>query len=531
MPSANFLSEPVVDGALACRTSRTATPENRSRQLLAWGAVAALIIGAIAGLRDIPLGHDVNWQMWVARQLNGGAELYRDILEVNPPVWFWMGQVVTAAADAVRMPAGQLLTIVVILLCGVSATLSTWPYAGEARSYSALEAAVVFAVLLIVPLSDFAQREHLALIGALPYAALIAGRAAGARPSAARALAVALLAAPMFALKHYFAAVPVLLELWLVWRQRARWSPVRPEALALVAAAVAYAAAIVAAAPEFFTTIVPMIQIAYADYGMPMTRLLFGISPVCWAFGAVALALQARSRGGLEPRATAFLLCFLGFQFSYFAQHKGWQYQAFPATGALLAAITATLVEPQLQIRNWARSPLLPATLVFVLGVAAVQGPYRSATGNQTVSILKSAPKGSAVAALSVNPSLVWPAVENTGMAWSLRHFAYWMIPAIARNEQREVPDPALAELARSIQEQTVDDFHCHPPRLIIVDDVKRSPSMHGVDYDILAFFKRDHRFATFFSHYRPIGRDGRLTIYESDRRQAPAGKGCRRLF
>ena len=42
---------------------------------------------------------DVSWQLWIARQLNGGARLYRDIVEVNPPLWFWMALPVEAVGS------------------------------------------------------------------------------------------------------------------------------------------------------------------------------------------------------------------------------------------------------------------------------------------------------------------------------------------------------------------------------------------------------------------------------------------------
>ena len=38
-----------------------------------------------------PLVNDVGWQLWIGREMNRGASLYGDILEVNPPLWFWIG--------------------------------------------------------------------------------------------------------------------------------------------------------------------------------------------------------------------------------------------------------------------------------------------------------------------------------------------------------------------------------------------------------------------------------------------------------
>ncbi len=43
---------------------------------------------------------DVAWQLWIAHQVNHGGRLYRDMVEVNPPLWFWMALPV----DGRRLP-------------------------------------------------------------------------------------------------------------------------------------------------------------------------------------------------------------------------------------------------------------------------------------------------------------------------------------------------------------------------------------------------------------------------------------------
>jgi hypothetical protein len=58
------------------------------------------VVAAWLLMREIPVSHDVVWQMWIARQLVGGAELYSDILEINPPLWFWLAVPVEKAAQA-----------------------------------------------------------------------------------------------------------------------------------------------------------------------------------------------------------------------------------------------------------------------------------------------------------------------------------------------------------------------------------------------------------------------------------------------
>ena len=50
----------------------------------------ALVALAWVLMRTMPISHDVVWQMWVGRQMLGGSQLYSDIVEINPPLWYWL---------------------------------------------------------------------------------------------------------------------------------------------------------------------------------------------------------------------------------------------------------------------------------------------------------------------------------------------------------------------------------------------------------------------------------------------------------
>ncbi|MFN9612486.1 MAG: hypothetical protein ACK51R_12255 [Hyphomonadaceae bacterium] len=37
----------------------------------------------------IPAGQDILWRLHIAEGILDGKILYRDLIEVNPPLWFW----------------------------------------------------------------------------------------------------------------------------------------------------------------------------------------------------------------------------------------------------------------------------------------------------------------------------------------------------------------------------------------------------------------------------------------------------------
>ena len=54
-------------------------------------AVALVLTALITAVRVTgTVDSDVAWQLWIGQRMLAGANLYRDIIETNPPLWFWM---------------------------------------------------------------------------------------------------------------------------------------------------------------------------------------------------------------------------------------------------------------------------------------------------------------------------------------------------------------------------------------------------------------------------------------------------------
>src|SRR6185437_14974726 len=65
---------------------------------------------------------DVAWQLWIAGRLHAGAHLYRDIIEVNPPLWFWMAIPVERLAAVLQLP----IVTALIFTVGMAVALALW---------------------------------------------------------------------------------------------------------------------------------------------------------------------------------------------------------------------------------------------------------------------------------------------------------------------------------------------------------------------------------------------------------------------
>lgn len=428
-------------------------------------AAAALIV--LPCLFLVPVTHDAIWQIWIGRQLLGGARLYSDIVEINPPLWFWMAMPLAGIGDGLGLSSQA--TITGFFCVAIALALYLTP-----RRFRLL----ALPVMTLLPLQDFAQREHFALISTIPYAFLIASRASGERPR--HALAIGLFAALGFALKPYFILVPIALELLLWNRHR-----VRAETLALAGAALAYAAAVLLLAPDYLTHVVPMARRAYGAFiGEFTSPVLVALSLVLTAGGV----LIGRRKG--SPASRALLLAAIAFLPAVLLQGKGWSYQTLPVRGLLFLAIAV----------DFAASRRNPVGDAFLLAAAALSllpiGVYRNDFRPEMEAHLRGIAPGSSIIVLASNPSTAWPMVEERDLRWKLSQFCLWQMAAAAKD--RALEDDLRRIVARDSKKR---------PDYIVID---RKPVL-GLAAGSLVPLETQHE-------YRLRKVSARFATYERDR-------------
>src|SRR5436190_19375388 len=83
--------------------------------------VAVFVVLIVTALRlGGGVDSDVASQLGTAQRIHEGARLYRDIVEVNPPLWFWMALPIERLAAFLHLPA----TSVLIAAFGLIAALA-----------------------------------------------------------------------------------------------------------------------------------------------------------------------------------------------------------------------------------------------------------------------------------------------------------------------------------------------------------------------------------------------------------------------
>ncbi|NJC05812.1 hypothetical protein GGQ97_001605 [Sphingomonas kaistensis] len=454
----------------------------------ALGGIAGLLLWA-ALFWSGPLVNDVAWQLWIGRQINGGAALYGDILEVNPPLWFWIGAGFERLAATTGI-AGERWLGLAFLAYATLSLLVTVRLLEQPRRQWAAALALVATLLLTSPYAHL-QREQFLLMAVLPCLALAVRRAEGGEVSRGLALLVGLIAAPGLALKHHFLIFPALIEAWLWWRRR-RFE-IRPEHLSLVCAALLYAAAVMAFAPTYLSTMLPLLRAGYHGYNPSLWTLLFQPGIVV---GLFALAAAGLGRGRLGVLGEAAAVGTAAFVLVFIVQGKDFHYQAIPALGMALLTMLALLLGKGSG----------GGRLVAAVGLAvALMVPVKAGMARYDVFFLQATrdlEPGEGVTLISPSQALAWPAVYERGLRWDSRTMGLWMVLSPWAAEKEGSRDSRMAVLGTAVRRELAAEIACKRPAMVIVDTFYDEEAPNR---DVFGWLNAEPRFREALAGYREV--------------------------
>ena len=310
-----------------------AATDKRWPLALAAAVVVAVVIG-VAGEFQSPLNGDAAYQLDAARRMLGGAVLYRDLIDLNPPFAFWLGLPVAALGlDGPTTIA--IFRTGVIALAGLMLLLA-WP---AVQGAPALWAGYLLMVLGL-PLGYFGEREHLLAMLVFPLAAFVTVEQEGVEPGRGRRIAAGLLAALGILLKPMAVVLLLVLAAARVASSRSFRSLLRADFLAVAAGGSAGLLATAVLAPEYWGVV--------RDYGplyrqfarQPLAVLLFRDVQM-WVVWAALAAMVIGGRGlPVHHRVRVLAGVALALFAAAVSQGKGFGYHYYPA---LVFAVLALL--------------------------------------------------------------------------------------------------------------------------------------------------------------------------------------------
>ena len=237
-----------------CSPSDTAEREGLGPTLLLTGIV---FVVAVLLRQVVPLNTDVSWLLVVCERMLDGQHLYRDIIEINPPMaaFAYLPGVALArvlGVDPRHVIDAQLLLLAAASLFAVSRILRLSSTLAQLRWRPFVIWAA--AVVTILPMHVFAQREHIATLTFLPALAVYALRS-NRDPLPFWAILIAGAGAGItLAFKPFFTVPAALCILFSAFRSRSWLTLLAPENIIAAVLVIAVSVSTYVFYPEYFTT-------------------------------------------------------------------------------------------------------------------------------------------------------------------------------------------------------------------------------------------------------------------------------------
>jgi hypothetical protein len=450
----------------------------KTRVLAPWLTIVAAFAAAVLLRQALPFNVDVSWWLTVSERMLDGQRLYVDILETNPPMAssVYLLGVILARLTGVRPEVA--IDALIFALIAASLTL-TWRILRHSSLSGGLAggALAAWAVVLlgVLPMYDFGQREHLALIAMLPALAVYILRGDRERVSPAAVLIAGLSAAITMNFKPYF-AFAIGFSILAAAGQARDWKLLfAPENWIAAALVVLHGVCTFVFFPEYFTIIYPLVHDVYLLLQAPLLALFLTSATAIWAGSVlIVLALQNHQRK-LDTASFVLLAASFGFAVAFFVQRKGWGYHAYPMVAlALMAAGCAIAAIDQERPRSWRLRAAAAFAAAAMLVKACMWFNASVDVGQVEAQVARLGPHPK-ILMLSAAAVIGFPLVRTLEGTWVSRQEALWAREIVRRSQLDERIDAqTAARLGVYLERERaglIEDFRRLPPDVILIDN------------------------------------------------------------
>jgi hypothetical protein len=442
-----------------------------------WLLIGVVFVIAIGLRQVVPLNTDVSWLLVIGERMLDGQRLFRDIVEINPPMapFAYLPGVALArvlGVDPRHVIDAQLLLLAAASLFAVSRILRLSPATAPLKSGAfAVWAA---AVVTILPMHVFAQREHIALLTFLPALAVYALRSNRETLPLWAILIAGAGAGITLAFKPFFVVPVALCILFAAIRSRSWRVLFAPENIIAGVIVTIVSLGTYFFYSEYFTITYPLVRDTYLSWSMPAAVIFLNDATLIFAVALVSV-LVARQNSKSDPALLVAMLASAGFAISFFLQRRGWAYHSYPMVAVALLAMGYALTGAA-----GSRSRRGEAVSAFVLAVTFVVGMQWFYAGvyvgpiSQTVEGLMPHPR---ILVLSGEAAIGHPLVRDINGVWVSRQENLWIREFVRLTRERTSVDAAtdakLNDYLALERKWLIEDFKKLPPDLVLVDNLR----------------------------------------------------------
>lgn len=470
----------------------------------------AVALGAAVFYPQFSLSHDASWYITATSMFLDGSHLYEDIIEINPPLAFYLTSPPIMVARLLEGNPTTSYFVYVCVLCFISCLGTLKVLNTSVLKQIERNTLLVFVTvaLFVLPIAEFGQREHLMLAFALPFLLGLILRPTMPEISVSYQIVLALAASLGLLLKPYFLLIPASIAITRLWQERSLRPLLDPGLLALAGTTITYVVFVLLVHPAYLEFIVPVARDVYAAYGVGAEQVL--LKPELIALVLAAISAQLVARGVSEPVTQLFASASIGAATNYLIQFKGWNYHILPLSAfLLLSAAWLCLRNCQAFRRDMIQVVSLTLIALMTVGHQVARGPYRSATTEAFKPFVKT--KDESILVLSTNVWAAFPFVNEVSGSWASRFPAQWFIPGAHNRLQSTncAGNAANCEKAFEIiglaRTAIIEDLIKFEPDLVFVDERSNKSYFGSHEFDYIDFLSEDPRFHFFRKCYTRI--------------------------
>lgn len=453
-----------------------------------------LLIFAAAWLLQVHLflNGDVSYYLHAAQSLLAGGTYSQDFFNPNPPLSLFLympALLLSAIFKCSLLLSFRLYAFTLIaLVLGVCFSLVQKLFSQEGPYFVGYVMAVLAAVFLLLPLYHFGQRDHLLVIFTLPYLLLVAlrleGRPKEALPSVPTQVFIGLLAGLGFALKPQFLLIPLLVELYYLYRKTSFLSWCRAEVLAYLGLFLYLALMMVFFYPDYLKVVIPFVmQYYYPSVGTSWQDLVL-YQPLLFCYAAFLLASNNLLRVAL-----------LALMLTYFSQRTTFFYHALPALTLAVFILSLSVIHYRRSHLKILMSVFLFAMLLPLLHQVYFKGiEYKEEVLGKMIGFMQTQQHPKTMMVMARWGSYGFPVADYIGSRPVQRFDCLW--PVVALSKQKGAGRDFFINMV-------TDDLERNRPDVVLVDSEDHSFTEDGAAFNYLVFFSENERFRKAWQDYR----------------------------
>jgi hypothetical protein len=508
--------------------------ERRGLFLAAIGLLISL--GIAAELRCYP-GADTGFLLDEAARVLGGARLYAELVEMNPPLIVGLNMVAVLCARTFGISEILAYRLGCIAALVATLALAAWLLRRLLPDELVLRRGITLLLVFVLfnlPGQDFGEREHLLLMLTLPYLLLVAARAAGREVATPQALLLGVLAAAGLSFKPHFVLLWLAIEGYLRLTRRVAPRALPPETVAIAAFLGLYGIGMLVWAPEYLGLVRllagPYTRFLYDPF---WHLLLTGRGALLTLFALLtffALRRDARHPGLLDVFALGALVSLLAGA----AQQKELRYHFYPSFALAIVLLGMIVRDTGGAPREWVRGVYrivtvsILATAVVVVcaqNLASAMGLIRGVEQVQlerVLPVLRPLAAGQSVYVMSYHIGSAYPLINYSGARSASRFPQLWILPAAYMDQlagsaplRYHAPDE-MSPSERYLNQAVFEDLRDQRPKVLVVLQHARDLPVNGFRrLDYVAYFRRDPRIAGLLDRYELRADLSDFLVYE----------------